>query len=120
MRKTVISFCCLILFSTIFSYKVWAKYEIEQTYLVAKIQIDQTKPIVKVSYSTKTETTQEVEVEITTNEKIQKVEGWTLEENQKTLRKSYIENQKEEVKIQDLAGNITIVEIQVENIKKNS
>ncbi len=79
-------------------------------------KIDKTVPAVEVTYSTTEKTNQNVTATITTNEEIQRVEGWTLSENKVSLTKEYSENTTEEITIKDLAGNETKVNITIANI----
>ena len=78
--------------------------------------IDTTAPKVEVKYSTTKTTTENVTVEIVTNEKIQELNGWNLSEDKQTLTKTYAQNKEEEVTIYDLAGNERTVTIKVNNI----
>jgi len=80
--------------------------------------IDKTGPSVKVEYSTKNPTKENVKVTITSNEEIQSVTGWTLSSDKKTLTKEYTENTIETITIKDLAGNETQVNIEITNIDK--
>lgn len=78
--------------------------------------IDKIAPVLKVTYSTKNLTTEVITVNITSNEKIQEVSGWTSSENGLNLIKEYSRNAIEEVIVKDLAGNKTKVEITINNI----
>ena len=80
--------------------------------------IDKTAPIAQVSYSTTELTNQDVVVTIKANEKIQKVDGWTLSIDKLSMTKTYTSNTTENVTIKDLAGNTTTVTINVANINK--
>ena len=80
--------------------------------------IDKEAPTVSIEYTPTSSTNQNVTVTITANEKVQQIEGWTISEDEKKLTKTYAVNQKETIKIIDLAGNITTKEIIVDNIYK--
>ena len=80
--------------------------------------IDKTAPTAQVSYSTTELTNQDVVVTIKANEKIQKVDGWTLSIDKLSMTKTYTSNTTENVTIKDLAGNTTTVTINVANINK--
>ena len=82
--------------------------------------IDKTAPKAQVAYSNKELTKENVTATITTNEEIQEVEGWTREENRKTLTKEYIQNAKEEITIKDIVGNETKVNVEITNIDKTA
>lgn len=78
--------------------------------------IDKIPPILNVSYSTKELTNGTVEVTIESNEKVQPVEGWHQLEDKLKLTKTYAKNTQEEVKVFDLLGNETKVQISISNI----
>lgn len=78
--------------------------------------IDKTLPEAQVQYSTTELTNDTVTVEISVNEKIQQLEGWTLGEDGKTLTKIYTKNSNEEIIVKDLAGNKIKVDVSVQNI----
>lgn len=82
--------------------------------------IDNQGPQATVSYSIEEITNQDVEVTITTDEKISnQVEGWEFTDaNQTTMKKTYSSNTEEKVNIQDELGNNTEVTISVTNIDK--
>lgn len=79
---------------------------------------DLTAPQADIQYSTTEATNKNVTVTIVANEKIQKVESWTLSEDELTLTKEYTQNGEEEITIKDLAGNEKIIPIKIENIDK--
>ena len=81
-----------------------------------EFNLDTIAPQVEVSYSTKEEIEGNVTVEIQANEEIQKVEGWTISSDKKTLTKEYSENTEETVSVKDIAGNETTVQISIQNI----
>lgn len=118
MKKRVITFIFTFMLLSIFINPVWAKYVIEENMAVATIQIDRTSPILQISYSIQEITYKNVEVTINANEQIKEVDGWTLQEDKKTLKKEYNKNTQEEIEIMDLAGNITKASIKVNNIDK--
>ena len=80
--------------------------------------IDKIAPNVKVEYSIKEITKENVVVIITSDEEIQEVEGWTLSANKKMLTKEYGENASETITVKDLAGNETKANIEISNIDK--
>ena len=81
-------------------------------------KIDKVAPDIKVNYSTEEVTNQNVTVTITSDEQLQKVEGWNLSEDKQTLTKEYSENDTETVKIKDLAGNESNAQVKITNIDK--
>ena len=83
-----------------------------------KKDADTTSPKLNVKYSVETKTNQDVIVTITSNEKIQSIEGWSLSLDSLTLTKTYHYNTTEEIYVKDLAGNITTVNISIKNIDK--
>ncbi len=83
-----------------------------------KIIIDNSLPTTNVTYSTTEPTNQNVIATITADKEIQKLEGWTLTEDKRTLTKEYGENVEETVIVKDLLGNETQVKITITNIDK--
>ena len=81
--------------------------------------IDKTAPEVKATYSTKELTNRNVEVTLTANEDVQSVEGFTKVDN-RTYKKTYTSNAKEDVTVYDKAGNKTVVTVEVTNIDKTA
>ena len=75
-----------------------------------KIQIDNTKP--QATYSQKKIEKGKVEFCIIANEEVRKLDGWDIEEN-KTLKKIFLNNLSYKTNIQDLAGNSIEVEINI-------
>lgn len=120
MKKRVITCVFLLLLFSIFANPVWAKYVIEERIDVASIKIDRTAPSLQVNYSIKELTYENVEVTIKANENIQKIEGWSLQEDKKTLKKEYSKNVKEEIEVKDLSGNITNAIVEINNIDKEA
>ena len=80
--------------------------------------IDKEKPILGISYNTQELTNEKVKVEIKSNEQLQKPDGWEISSDGKTISKYYFENEVSTLKVQDLAGNETEIEVKVENIDK--
>lgn len=80
--------------------------------------IDKVKPTTQIKYSITELTNKDVTVTVTSDESIQQVEGWDLEEDGKTLIKKYKLNGKEELIVKDLAGNFVEINIEVNNIDK--
>ena len=81
--------------------------------------IDKTAPEVKATYSTKELTNRNVEVTLTANGDVQSVEGFTKVDN-RTYKKTYTSNAKEDVTVYDIAGNKTVVTVEVTNIDKTA
>ena len=80
--------------------------------------IDKKAPVVKVSYEL-SDDKKSCEVTITSDEEIQKIDGWELSDSEKVLTKTYTKNTDsngEKLQIKDLAGNIQEVEIKITNI----
>lgn len=71
-----------------------------------------------VSYDPTSETTGSVTATITTNKKVNAVEGWTISEDGMTLTKEYKTNATETVHLVDLDGMTKDVEIKISNIIK--
>lgn len=93
-------------------------YGNKMTALISIKNIDKEKPKLEISYSTKELTNQKVKVEIKSDEKLNKPEGWEISADEKTISKYYFENEIIILKVQDLAGNETEIEVKVENIDK--
>ena len=93
-------------------------YGNKMTALISIKNIDKEKPKLEISYSTKELTNQKVKVEIKSDEKLNKPEGWGISADEKTISKYYFENEIIILKVQDLAGNETEIEVKVENIDK--
>lgn len=83
-----------------------------------KIQLSEVKEelIATVSYDPTTNTTGNVVATIKTNKKVNKVDGWTLSDDGKTLTKTYSTNATETVHLVDLDGMTKDVEIKITNI----
>lgn len=80
--------------------------------------IDKEKPELEITYSTKDPTNEKVKVYIKANEQINKPEDWEISADGYTISKYYFENEVNTINVQDLAGNITEAEINIENIDK--
>ena len=93
-------------------------YGNKMTALISIKNIDKEKPKLEISYSTKELTNQKVKVEIKSDEKLNKPEGWEISADEKTISKYYFENETTTLKVQDLAGNETEIEVNIENIDK--
>ena len=78
--------------------------------------IDKQAPILQIDYNTTEETTNPVIVKITANEKIRKINGWDISSDEMKLTKTYNENTKENITIQDLVGNTQEIIINIQNI----
>lgn len=82
---------------------------------------DKIAPIVTVSYSKKDITNENVNVRLSFNERVSKIEnGFILADDGLSATKEYEENTSENVKVFDMAQNDTIVKIEVNNIDKIS
>jgi len=81
--------------------------------------IDKIAPEAVVSYSSTNKTNQNVKVTVTGNEKLQYLSGWNQSQDKKTLTKIYRANQKEDITIKDIAGNIRTIPIEINNIDKS-
>ena len=81
--------------------------------------IDKTAPEVKATYSTKELTNGSVEVTLTANEDVRSVSGFTKVDN-RTYKKTYTSNAKQDVTVYDMAGNKTVVTVEVTNIDKTA
>ena len=81
--------------------------------------IDKVAPEATISYSSKERTSNNIKVTIKGNEQLQSLLGWSLSQDKKTLTKIYTENQKEEITIKDLAGNMKNIPIEINNIDKS-
>lgn len=83
-----------------------------------KIQLSEVKEglTATVTYNPTNNTTEKVTATIKTNKKVNKVDGWILSEEGKTLTKTYSENTTETVHLVDLDGMKKDVEIKITNI----
>ena len=80
--------------------------------------IDRTPAQIEIGYSELDLTNKNVIVTITSNEKLQELEGWITFEDGLKLQKQYGENATEEFTVKDLAGNETKGNIKITNIDK--
>ena len=71
-----------------------------------------------VSYSTIAKTNKNVIATITANKELQKLEDWVLSADKKVLTKEFAENVTQNYSVQDLLGNISTVQIKIDNIDK--
>ena len=55
---------------------------------------------------------------ITTNEEVKDIKRWTLSDDGRTLSKTYTENKTEDITLEDLSGNKTVVSISVTEIEE--
>lgn len=83
-----------------------------------KIQLSEVKEelTATVSYDPTTNTTGNVVATIKTNKKVNKVDGWTLSDDGKTLTKTYSTNATETIHLVDLDGMTKDVEVKITNI----
>lgn len=91
-----------------------------ETKATITVVVDGTAPTVTTDYNIKTSTNQNVTATINSNEELQKVEGWTLSVDKKSMTKEYEENITENVTVRDLAGNELTVTITIANIDKEA
>jgi len=105
-----------------------------QQVLLASVNcIDKQAPEYEIFYSTQEPTNQSVTVTIVASEELLDMyndyedeygeiisSGWTLSEDKTTLQKVYTENKKESVSLLDEAGNVTTLEVNVNNISKEA
>ena len=82
--------------------------------------IDKEKPKVDVNYSTTELTKGNVIITIIADKEVQKIDGWVLSDDKKSMKKVYRQNTRETITIVDLYGNSTNVEISILNIEKNN
>ncbi len=82
--------------------------------------IDKEKPQLTVEKSVYTITNGNVVVTITSNEMVDRVDGWDLSSDRLTLTKTYSSNAEETVSVRDLAGNTEQVQIKIDNIDREA
>lgn len=116
-KALVLFFAIFIIMGSSLSY---AKYVIDCNKIAVKLEIDRTKPVGIVRYSTEKITNGDVEVTISLSEPILKVDGWLLSEDQLTLKRTYNINSTESIKVVDLSGNESTVDVNVKNIDKEA
>lgn len=117
--RKIIVIILIILSIVNISTRVFAKYVFTYTQNAIELNIDRTPPKLNIEYSIKEPTAKGIEAKIIANEEIQKVNGWELQEDDKTLIKIYEENINETIIVKDLAGNESIANIIITNIDKN-
>lgn len=93
------------------------EYDNEENQQVVVNNIDKQGPKVEVTKELKDN---KVIVTITADEKLQKVDGWDLSEDRKSMTKTYDSNLEEDVVISDFAGNEVTKTIKVYEIKENN
>ena len=85
-----------------------------------RIKIDTKSPEIEVTYSTKELTNGKVTVMLVADENIEVIEGWDYVTNlsKNMLMKTFDKNiEPTSIEVQDMAGNKTTVEIEIDNIK---
>ena len=82
--------------------------------------IDKEKPKVEVNYSTTKTTNGDVVVTIKANKEMQEIDGWTLSSDKKSMTKTYSQNTRETITVEDLVGNNTKIEVVISNIYKDA
>jgi Leucine-rich repeat (LRR) protein len=80
--------------------------------------VDNTPPVLKISYSTTEKTKEKVTVTIIANEEIQPVTGWIMSTDKTKLVKMYTKNITENITVYDIAGNSTNATITISNIEE--
>lgn len=117
-RKQIVWILGISLFFLLSLYHtVLAKYEIVETRTIARLEIDRTSPIGKITYSKEEPTKENIVVTLEVNETIEELKGWTkIEEN--VWEKEYTENTNEKIVIQDLSGNQAEIPIVISNIDR--
>lgn len=104
---------------TIYCYEgsVAAKYAIDNNIKYVYLKRASVEELTAtVTYNPTTSTTEKVTATIKTNKKVNKVDGWTLSEDGKTLTKVYSENKTETVNLVDEDGLEKSVEVKITNI----
>jgi len=97
---------------------IYAKYVINEVIPAIELNFDRTAPNITVNYSNRELTNENITVTIVSDEEILEVEGWNISEDRKTLTKDFEENTTENIKVYDLAGNCTNIEVEITNIDK--
>lgn len=121
MRKSKLSIMMITILVIInICNNCFAKYSYEYIENAVELNIDRTAPNVRVEYSTLLYTNEDVEVKIIADEEIKEIDGWKLLDDRKSMIKNYSENTSETIFIEDLNGNGVDVNIEVNNIDKNS
>lgn len=114
-EKIWLLFFSMILIISITPYTSHGKYMIDRSITVATLNIDRTKPVGVVSYSSQKSINTDVLVTVNLSEPICEVEGWNLSEDKLTLTKTYNQNANDTLAIVDLSGNESIVKIDIKN-----
>lgn len=83
---------------------------------VSVSNIDKVGPNASVDYDIKVSTNQKITATITADEKMQKIEGWSLAEDGLSMSKQYEENVFEKVDVYDLVGNKSTINVAITNI----
>lgn len=96
----------------------YGKYVIDNNIIAMELNIDRTKPVGKVKYSTSDMTKEDVVVTVELSEPIENINGWEFSENKLTMTKVYNQNIIEELTIADLSGNENTIEIKIQNIDR--
>lgn len=79
---------------------------------------DNTPPDVKVVYSQTEPTQEKIVVRIVANEELKEIEGWEpVDQSFMKFEKTYAQNTKEELLVQDVAGNAVTITIEITNIQ---
>ena len=118
-KKRILAIGCILGILILTCSISQAKYVLYSDVIAARLEIDRTKPIGIVNYSTQEMTTEDVEVVVNLSEPINKVDGWELSEDGLTMNKIYKQNNTEVITIVDLSGNENWVKINVQNIDRN-
>lgn len=117
MKITKIITCIMMLIIILgINTKVQAKYTYTEIETSIKFNIDRTAPEAEINYIQDEES---VLVIIDTNEKVMPIDGWEINEEQNILTKNYYENIEEQIRIYDLAGNFTCVNVIISSIKED-
>ena len=90
-----------------------AKYTYTEIETSVKFNIDRTAPIAEINY---VQNEGYVQVIINTNEKVTQIEGWKINDEQNIQSKMYYKNTEEQIRIYDLAGNFTDVNVTISSI----
>lgn len=82
--------------------------------------IDKQAPQIEITYNAKNKTSQKTIVQIKSNKKIQKIQGWNLDDKTNTLTKEFSDNIDEEITVFDLAGNGTTQRLLINNAEEDN
>lgn len=100
--------------------KVYAKYTFDIYKVACNLNIDRTKANVRIEYSITESTNQNVVATIISNEPIQQIDGWNISEDGKELSREFETNIQQDIEVKDLAGNISIIQLDIQNIDKEA